>query len=698
MRRYLRCGLCGLLLIFAANAACAQEQSPLLASSAWVRAENDGAGSGFVIDVDKKLLVTCRHLVAERTQVDVIFPWYRDGELVADRREYLGNRLRLRELGLLVSGKVLKTSDEYDLTLVQLETLPVGLRAAKLAGSQPLPGDRLRMVGNRLDLDTVFNLSIGQVRATGRLADGYFWRGKKLAENAVAIVAQLPTEEGDSGGPVLNDCGELVGMASALRRQCPLAAVVISAEEIRKFAGLPEQIGKKEASPHPAEIVEALMRATVWVRPTSTDVHLAGVLIDKDLVLTCGKGFTLGDRAGIGFPIHEENRWVGERAAYKDSVALALRGCWRSAEVLAHDADRDLALLRLDSTPAFMHSAHLAAQLPNPGDPLHAMSHPSGLEFAWVYASGAVRQRGSIAVAPGENARRVSTIVCQLPAQSGSPGGPVLNDKGELVGILAAKESTQMVGYAVSFQEIATFLDVARNDQSPRTFDGLVARFEKLPHRMARIAALALARQGEAKRVTGRLLEAKSDCDKALSLDPGCPAARHCRARMLNPELALAELDISAEKGPFDRAVLYYRAELAAKAKDFRKARGDLERIVDANPLDADARQRLVGVLLELNEDAKALAAVSDTLRADAKHMPAMAIDLLAQAESLRKKFPDAPAIPAGWLNKALTAAEKAVGDSAMKGQLAELLKRSAAAKDDAERLALLCGGLKNWK
>ena len=69
---------------------------------------DDGAGSGFVIDTDKKLLVTCRHIVADRAKIDVIFPWVRDGELVTDRDlealsqaspgEALGYR-RLEELG-----------------------------------------------------------------------------------------------------------------------------------------------------------------------------------------------------------------------------------------------------------------------------------------------------------------------------------------------------------------------------------------------------------------------------------------------------------------------------------------------------------------------------------------------------------------------------------------------------------------------
>ena len=99
------------------------------------------------------------------------------------------------------------------------------------------------------------------------------------------------------------------------------------------------------------------------------------------------------------------------------------------------------------------------------------------------------------------------------------------------------------------------------------------------------------------------------------------------------------------------------RAELAARAKDWRKARGDLERVLDVFPADADARQRLAGVLLGLGEDAKAAVAIGDTLRADPKRLAAVVGDLLAQADVLEQKFPDLPGVAADWLAKALTAA-----------------------------------------
>ncbi len=107
------------------------------------------------------------------------------------------------------------------------------------------------------------------------------------------------------------------------------------------------------------------------------------------------------------------------------------------------------------------------------------------------------------------------------------------------------------------------------------------------------------------------------------------------------------------------------------------------------NPVDTEARQLLVGVLLELGKDAETATAVRDTLRADPKRLPALAADLLAQADRLAKKFPETPSQPAGWLVRALTAAGTALPDLA-KADIAAVLKRADTTKDDAERLAIL--------
>ncbi len=666
-----------------------------LASCAWVRAENDGAGSGFIVDAEKRLLVTCRHVVADRKKVDVLFPWVRDGELVTDRAEYLRNRAVLRERGLLVIGTVLKTNDELDLALIELVSLPAGTKAVTLAAQVPQPGDPLRIVGHRLDLDTVWNLTVGPLRTSGKLAEGYFWRGKKLSLDAHALIAQFPTEEGDSGGPVFNARGHVVGVDCALRRNCPLAAVVISANDVRRFVN-GNDVPAKNAKPN--AIADTLTRATVWVKPTATDVHLAGVLIEKDLVLTCARGFTVTDRVGIAIPLREGDRWVSERDAYRDPLALHLRGAWRSGTVLARDTTRDLALIRLDTGSEGMRPLPLAPGVPNAGDAIHAMSHPAGLEFAWVYAFGSVRQRGRVALDIGEKAPRVPALACQLPAQAGSPGGPLVNAKGELVGVLASREGAQLVGYAATTDEIRAFLDVALRDRPTYTLAGLISRLEAIPRQHAVMLARALATRAEWHRAAGQFAEAKRDCDNAVSLDPGCAKARSCRALMFEPAQAIAELDAAVEKGHFSRDVLVLRASFANAAKDYRKARGDAEYVLAVDPSDVDAREQLARALLGLGEDAKAATALGDLVRTNAQRMKSVSGVMLAHADELEQKFPDAPDIATAWLAKALAATEKGTRDPKTRAAVAELLKTAGAAKDNAKRLKLLRAGVKELR
>lgn len=637
---------------------------------AWVRAENDGAGGGFVVDAEKRLLLTCRHLVAEHKRVDVYFPWVRVGALVTDKRDYLRAREELRAAQLLVTGTVLKTSDVADLALVQLDALPPGTRAVTLASRVPSQGDPLRVIGHRLDLDTVWNETRGPLRARGPLEGGYFWRGKKLGTNAHVLLAQLPTEEGDSGGPAFDARGEVVGMCSALRRQCPLAAVCISAREIRAFLGT----GANDEVP-----ADALHASTVWLNPTATDLHTAGALIERDLVLTCARGFALHERVGVALPVRERGTWVSARGAYRDPLALHLKGAWRSGTVIARDAGRDLALVKLDAECKHLNPLPLAATGSRAGDAVQSMSHPSGLEFAWAFAAGTVRQRGAIQLDSGEKAPRVSALLLQLPAQSGSPGGPVTNAKGELIGVLSARESAQMVGYCATIEEVRAFLDVARTDQPPSTLAGIAARFD--PDSFARALALGLAQRAEAHRAAGRLADAKRDADSALALDSACAAARACRVRVLEGEAARAELDAPAA---FDRTHLLLRASLALAAKDARKARGDAERVLNVFPADADARLLLASAQFALGDEAKAATAFADVLRANAKRLGAVARELLAQADALAQKYPDAPGIAADWLTKALTACAK------HETLAADALKCASGAKSDKERLAEL--------
>jgi hypothetical protein len=46
------------------------------------------SGTAWLVDADRKLFVTCYHVVGNADQVQVIFPKYRHGKVVSDARNY----------------------------------------------------------------------------------------------------------------------------------------------------------------------------------------------------------------------------------------------------------------------------------------------------------------------------------------------------------------------------------------------------------------------------------------------------------------------------------------------------------------------------------------------------------------------------------------------------------------------------------
>ncbi|MBY0458500.1 MAG: tetratricopeptide repeat protein, partial [Gemmataceae bacterium] len=248
--------------------------------------------------------------------------------------------------------------------------------------------------------------------------------------------------------------------------------------------------------------------------------------------------------------------------------------------------------------------------------------------------------------------------------------------------------------YAATADEVRAFLDVAPRDRLPATLGGLVARLEAIPTTQKTLLAGALAKSAESHRAAGRVEQAKRDCDIALSLDPGCAGARLCRSHFLEPEPALAELDRAAGRGPFRRDVLVRRAQLALGAKDFRKARGDAERVLDVRPADADARELLARALLGLGEDVKAAVALGDAVRADSTRLKAVAAVMLDHARTLEDKFPDRPGAAASWLLLALAAAEKGTADPKAREPLTAVREAGTKARTDAERLTVLRTGI----
>ncbi len=606
----------------------AQPYSIAVNSCAWVRAEPDGIGTGCIIDIQNRLLLTCRHVVGERKTVEVFFPWQRDGQLVTNRAEYLANREALSIVGLLVVGKVLKTSDETDLALIELPSLPPGTRAIPIAKTTSPIGSTISSIGNRSDLDTLWNLATGTLRQRGVLDDGYFWQRKKLAQKLLAILAQLPITEGDSGGPILNQTGELIGMVSATRSG-PLNTIGPNSQAIRAFLNIAEP----QAIPHNET---SIADAVVWIRPTATQARLAGVLIDsqKRWVLTASNGLKPNQRVGVCFPLkNKSGELIAEREAYREPVALHRAGVWHVGRVLACDESRDLAMIQLDSLPKNALALLLAPRDAAIGDAVQSVSHPLGLDFAWVHSSGTLRQRGSIELTR-DASKSVRSNLLQLPVQGNSAGGPVLTKRGEIIGVLSRKEGANLVAYAATLDEVRAFLAEVPGTVLRHCVQELLEECGT-PTRFAGWCWFAKSMQW---------MDAKEKSfarDKALSLHRGCIPALLQRAEASfaggETEAARRDCDSILAMDVQNRAALLFRAECWLMNNEDRKARSDLERVLEPNPAQALVQCRLGFALAQIGEEAQAIASFRNAVNFESKARVAVFRDALTHAEQLAK-------------------------------------------------------------
>jgi serine protease Do len=163
------------LLLFSTLA----QAAPAGRAVAWsVTIEGDGVyGSGVLIR--PSLVVTCLHVVSEMKQPRVTFS---DGSAVA--------------------AKVIDSDRGLDLALLRV---PAQKRQEPQVGDCGDAGDEVYAVGTPRHL--AFTLSRGIISYVGRVIDGVRW-----------LQTDLPMNEGNSGGPVVNARGEWIGLMSFVYR------------------------------------------------------------------------------------------------------------------------------------------------------------------------------------------------------------------------------------------------------------------------------------------------------------------------------------------------------------------------------------------------------------------------------------------------------------------------------------------------
>jgi 2-alkenal reductase len=156
----------------------------------------DSSGSGFVLDMDGHI-VTNSHVVREAEEILVTFA-----------------------TGFVTSAEVIGTDDYSDLAVIKVDPAVSPLVPVLLGDSNLLQvGQRVIAIGNPFGLDG--SMTVGIVSALGRslpsaqLLDPTY----QSYNNPSIIQIDAAVNPGNSGGPLLNSYGEVIGINTAIRTE-----------------------------------------------------------------------------------------------------------------------------------------------------------------------------------------------------------------------------------------------------------------------------------------------------------------------------------------------------------------------------------------------------------------------------------------------------------------------------------------------
>jgi HEAT repeat protein/S1-C subfamily serine protease len=184
----------------------------VLKSVCWIitKLDRGGAmGSGELIDRENRLVLTNYHVVHGMRDFVVFFPLYdNNGKLIPERDVYLRRATAMDQ----IKGKVVAHDTKRDMALIQLDRLPDNVDSIPLTKNEPKEGDNLHSVGNPGASDALWIYTPGNVRKVYTRKWTAGGGDLVLHLEAKIIEANSATNHGDSGGPCVNDRGELVGI------------------------------------------------------------------------------------------------------------------------------------------------------------------------------------------------------------------------------------------------------------------------------------------------------------------------------------------------------------------------------------------------------------------------------------------------------------------------------------------------------
>jgi serine protease Do len=243
-------------------------------------------GTGFVVDA-RGFIVTSLHVVAGQTQLVAVF---------SDKRE----------LPIL---DVAAYSERHDLVLLRVDASgPNALVALPIGNSDALrSGDPVVAIGHPLGLeDTVSNGLVSAIR--------------KVDDQLIVLQISAPIAPGSSGGPILDEHGDVVGVATAFSKEGQNLGFGMPARYVEDLIAKPTPIALKDLAEKTARGARHAVKRDVPHHPLKV---LDGC---SDDVLT-SIASAMGQAIDIGAPLYNEGK---------------IAACYHIYEGTAQDLERRL--------------------------------------------------------------------------------------------------------------------------------------------------------------------------------------------------------------------------------------------------------------------------------------------------------------------------------------------------------------------
>jgi serine protease Do len=190
---------------------------------------------------------------------------------------------------------------------------------------------------------------------------------------------------------------------------------------------------------------EKSVPSSVWIE--AGEGSGSGVFVGSNLILTANHVVKGESIIHAHSPRYEGGAVVSSPSSYTKGMACVVVAC---------DPDKDLALLRVEGTGKPMALARGEAA---PGDPVFAIGCGDGTSL-FGFSCGHVRQVHQAEFPRPEGTFSARVLDMSVPVNMGDSGGPVVDSRGNLAGIISGIDAFKNQTYlAVSISEIRAFLN-----------------------------------------------------------------------------------------------------------------------------------------------------------------------------------------------------------------------------------------------